>query len=290
MARSGCGSDDTIATVQAAYPERWETSRRNLAGLRSDEMVEGRGARPVWAHSATSPPRVRTARRPRRHPARTNSSQAAPQATDLLSLPRGSWPPSWTARWWRQQRSSQLARLVSPPRDQGVRWWTSHQPGGRSHPAATQPRSRTTSARHNADGMVRVLRPTSIGSDRPWVITREMPASHDRRSSVATESRPVCSASARTCATSSWPARPSRTSTSITVLMWGRLRRPGPLRGAFGTDPAAFDQCVGPPLRSRARITSGACGFHGCFEGVDDDLAAFGVEHPVDRHHAIEGR
>jgi hypothetical protein len=40
---------DSIPTVQAAYRERWETSRRNLAGLRSDAVVEGRGARPVWA-------------------------------------------------------------------------------------------------------------------------------------------------------------------------------------------------------------------------------------------------
>jgi hypothetical protein len=40
---------DTIATVQAAYQERWDTSRRNLAGLRSAEIVDGRGARPVWA-------------------------------------------------------------------------------------------------------------------------------------------------------------------------------------------------------------------------------------------------
>ena len=29
--------DDTIATVQAAYRNRWETSRRNLADLRSDD-------------------------------------------------------------------------------------------------------------------------------------------------------------------------------------------------------------------------------------------------------------
>jgi hypothetical protein len=40
---------DTIATVQAAYQERWDTSRRNLAGLRSDDIVDGRGPRPVWA-------------------------------------------------------------------------------------------------------------------------------------------------------------------------------------------------------------------------------------------------
>jgi hypothetical protein len=40
---------DTIATIQAAYRKRWETSRQNLAGLRSDDIVDGRGARPVWA-------------------------------------------------------------------------------------------------------------------------------------------------------------------------------------------------------------------------------------------------
>ncbi|MCD9623960.1 DUF664 domain-containing protein [Rhabdothermincola salaria] len=40
---------DTIATVQAAYRQRWETSRTNLAGLRDDDVVAGRGERPVWA-------------------------------------------------------------------------------------------------------------------------------------------------------------------------------------------------------------------------------------------------
>lgn len=40
---------DTIATVQAAYRERWEISRRNLASLHSDDVIDGRGARPVWA-------------------------------------------------------------------------------------------------------------------------------------------------------------------------------------------------------------------------------------------------
>lgn len=40
---------DTIATVQAAYRDRWEASRRNLAGLASDDLVQGRGARPLWA-------------------------------------------------------------------------------------------------------------------------------------------------------------------------------------------------------------------------------------------------
>jgi hypothetical protein len=41
--------DDTIESVQLAYRERCEKSRTALAGLRSDGIVEGRGARPVWA-------------------------------------------------------------------------------------------------------------------------------------------------------------------------------------------------------------------------------------------------
>ena len=40
---------DTIASVQAAYRERWAVSRTNLAGRPPDEVVDGRGARPVWA-------------------------------------------------------------------------------------------------------------------------------------------------------------------------------------------------------------------------------------------------
>jgi hypothetical protein len=40
---------DTIASVQATYRKRWETSRRNLASLQSGDMVNGRGPRPVWA-------------------------------------------------------------------------------------------------------------------------------------------------------------------------------------------------------------------------------------------------
>jgi hypothetical protein len=43
------GKDDTIATVQSSYRKRWEASRRNLADLGSDDIVKGRGARPVWA-------------------------------------------------------------------------------------------------------------------------------------------------------------------------------------------------------------------------------------------------
>jgi hypothetical protein len=40
---------DTIASVQAAYRERCEASRRNLAGLHSGDIVDGRGPRAVWA-------------------------------------------------------------------------------------------------------------------------------------------------------------------------------------------------------------------------------------------------
>jgi hypothetical protein len=40
---------DTIEAVQAAYRERCSASRRAMAGLGSDVVVDGRGARPVWA-------------------------------------------------------------------------------------------------------------------------------------------------------------------------------------------------------------------------------------------------
>ena len=42
-------NDDTIETVQAEYRKRWETSTTNLADRPSDEVVDGRGRRPVWA-------------------------------------------------------------------------------------------------------------------------------------------------------------------------------------------------------------------------------------------------
>ena len=42
-------NDDTIATVQADFRNCWATSRRNLAGRRSEDLVDGRGERPVWA-------------------------------------------------------------------------------------------------------------------------------------------------------------------------------------------------------------------------------------------------
>ena len=40
---------DTIASVGAEFRGCWEISRANLTGLRSDEVVDGRGQRVVWA-------------------------------------------------------------------------------------------------------------------------------------------------------------------------------------------------------------------------------------------------
>jgi hypothetical protein len=40
---------DTIASIQADYRERWATSRRTVDGRSLEEVVDGRGARPVWA-------------------------------------------------------------------------------------------------------------------------------------------------------------------------------------------------------------------------------------------------
>jgi hypothetical protein len=40
---------DTISTVQADYRRCYERSRRTMAALEPDRMVDGRGTRPVWA-------------------------------------------------------------------------------------------------------------------------------------------------------------------------------------------------------------------------------------------------
>jgi Protein of unknown function (DUF664) len=40
---------DTIASVQGTYRHRSDESRRTIADLESDDLVEGRGKRPVWA-------------------------------------------------------------------------------------------------------------------------------------------------------------------------------------------------------------------------------------------------
>jgi hypothetical protein len=42
-------TDDTVASVQAAYRARVEASRRAMAELPFDAVVTGRGDRPVWA-------------------------------------------------------------------------------------------------------------------------------------------------------------------------------------------------------------------------------------------------
>ena len=40
---------DTVASVQTAFRDRWEATRRNLGGRHNDEVVDGRGPRPLWA-------------------------------------------------------------------------------------------------------------------------------------------------------------------------------------------------------------------------------------------------
>jgi uncharacterized protein DUF664 len=41
--------DDTVASVSAAHRDACEDSRRAVAGLGLDDVVTGRGSRPVWA-------------------------------------------------------------------------------------------------------------------------------------------------------------------------------------------------------------------------------------------------
>jgi hypothetical protein len=45
----GVRKDDTIASVQAAHLARCERSRQAMAELAPDQVVGGRGERPVWA-------------------------------------------------------------------------------------------------------------------------------------------------------------------------------------------------------------------------------------------------
>jgi hypothetical protein len=40
---------DTIASIQKAHQSRCEVSRRTMAGLTLDAIVDGRGDRPIWA-------------------------------------------------------------------------------------------------------------------------------------------------------------------------------------------------------------------------------------------------
>ena len=40
---------DTVSSVQAEYRRRCERSRRTMAALEPDDVVDGRGTRPVWA-------------------------------------------------------------------------------------------------------------------------------------------------------------------------------------------------------------------------------------------------
>ena len=53
---------------------------------------------------------------------------------------------------------------------------------------------------------------------------------------------------------------------------------------------AELDHRVGALLCSRPRITSQARGFHRTLQRAQDDLAALGIEHPVDRDHAVQRR
>ena len=62
-------------------------------------------------------------------------------------------------------RAARCSRGVSPPCSQKTMWWTSQCSGNRPQPGATQVRSRATTARRSAGGMVRVARPTSTTCD-----------------------------------------------------------------------------------------------------------------------------
>ena len=73
-------------------------------------------------------------------------------------------PHRWIRiRWWNEQRSRQLPRLVVPPWLRGMMWWTWQAAGGVSQPGAAQCRSLVMIARRRCGGTISVTVPTSRG-------------------------------------------------------------------------------------------------------------------------------
>ena len=180
----------------------------------------------------------------------------------------------------------EIGGTAARPRDAVVHFAPTPRAG---HILATHPPSLTTSARQSADGIVLVVRPTSIGTERPDVITRAIPASHNMRSSVATGNRPTCSTCARRV---SVPTLCPNTSTSITTADV----RPVP---PAGTRPRRRARRHGTD--STERVRHACCGLDHtspatravCIADSSAEMTispAFGVEHAVDRHHAVECR
>ena len=214
-----------------------------------------------------------------------------PAGTFGVPAGQGSGPPrltpSCTTRWWRRHRSSKLSREVTPPSTQCTRWCASHQPGGRSHPGATHPPSRTTSARHNAGATTRVVRPTSSGADAPSVMTRATPASHAMRRNVSAGRRPTSAPSARTRRTIAGPARRSSTSRSTSTVRCGRRARPGPLE----RPGAAASHSVTNASARRCAVVrvsvSRPWWIHRGAQRSHEDLARLAIQDPIDRNHAV---
>ena len=190
-------------------------------------------------HAGDRRPRGRASRRPE-SPAARSSRAAADRARPRAR--RGDGASSGARSWRDRSRHHATTGCGGGPR-------TTPRAGHNRAPRSRRPC--TTNARHSAGGMVRVVRPTSIGTERPRVITRAMPASHNMRSIVATGNRPTCSACARR---GSVPTPCSNTSTSSTTETCGRCRRRDPPRGRAHRP--------GTIRRARRRAAAGACARH----------------------------
>ena len=172
---------------------------------------------------------------------------------------------------------------VGPPSAQCTMWWPSHQPGGRSQPGNTQPRSRRVSARRWAGVTARAARPTSMGSLRPPSTTGMMRASQASRRTV--------SAGDGFAGLVDMPAA-GRVGE---VVETDRDRDGGPAR--FGADGPAddFGERGGPALRGGAgRAARGPFGSPEPFVlGVDGGLdhgAVLARIHAVEHGGAVERR
>ncbi len=72
---------------------------------------------------------------------------------------------SWTIAWWAEQYKRPSLKLVPPPSDHGMTWWTWHLLGGASQPPTTQVLSRWAIASRWALVWNLRRRPTSRTSD-----------------------------------------------------------------------------------------------------------------------------
>ncbi len=161
----------------------------------------------------------------------------------------------WPGRWGRRGPN-------------GVRWWQSHQLGGRSQPGNRHVLSRSSTARRSAVGTTRVSRPMSRGWLREPSRTGMMPASQASRRAVSAQiGSPGWPSSAGPPGRSGSP-RPASTSLMRSVSLSPEPRRrwrsepprPRLCAGRAAPDPVCVGPCGIRVLAVRDRRVSAVAG------------------------------